>query len=523
MGSDNLRTYRAKRDFASSPEPAGGTGDGNGAGSRFVIQEHHATRLHWDLRLEHDGALASWAIPNGIPPDPSENRLAVHTEDHPLEYLHFEGDIPKGEYGAGTMRIWDRGTFETHKWDETKVEITFHGERLQGRYGLFPLRREGSAKDWMIHRMDPPTEPGREPMPDHVVPMLARIGGEPPPDEERWSFEVKWDGVRAIAYAKPGRLRLESRNLNEITAAYPEVRGLLGDLGMREAVLDGEVVAFDEAGRPSFERLQRRMHVASDAVIRRRMADTPVVYAIFDLLYLDGHSLMTRPYTERRSALEALELSGPAWRVPGAHAGAGRRLLAATREQGLEGVVAKRLDSRYEPGRRTGAWIKVKNTRRQELVIAGWLPGEGRRSDRIGAVLVGYFDGDELRYAGRVGTGFTDQTLDRLADRLTPLQRRRSPFTAAPKLPRNAVFVEPAVVAEIEFIEWTQEGVLRAPSFKGLRDDVDARDVVLEPGAPGTPTTTAPTTTAPTTTAPTTTAPTTTAPTTTAPTTPPDR
>jgi bifunctional non-homologous end joining protein LigD len=489
VARDNLRTYRAKRDFANSPEPAGGTGDGNGAGSRFVIQEHHATRLHWDLRLEHDGALASWAIPNGIPPDPSENRLAVHTEDHPLEYLQFEGEIPKGEYGAGTMRIWDRGTFETHKWDENKVEITFHGERLQGRYGLFPLKHDGSTQDWMIHRMDPPTEPGREPVPDHVVPMLARIG-ELPPDQERWSFEVKWDGVRAIAYAKPGRLRLESRNLNEITASYPEVRGLLGDLGMREAVLDGEIVAFDEAGRPSFERLQRRMHVASDSVIRRRMADTPVLYAIFDLLYLDGRSLMALPYTERRAALEALELSGPAWRVPSAHARAGKRLLEATREQGLEGVVAKRLDSRYEPGRRTGAWIKVKNTRRQELVIAGWLPGEGRRSDRIGALLVGYFDRDELRYAGRVGTGFTDQTLDRLADRLSPLQRDRSPFAPAPKLPRNAVYLEPSVVAEIEFIEWTHEGVLRAPSFKGLRDDVDAREVVLERGAPGTPATT---------------------------------
>ncbi len=500
VGPDKLRTYRAKRDFAASPEPAGGTGADDRAGARFVIQEHHATRLHWDLRLEHDGALASWAIPNGIPPDPSENRLAVHTEDHPLEYLQFEGEIPKGEYGAGTMRIWDRGTFETHKWDEHKVEITFHGERLQGRYGLFPLKRDGSTQDWMIHRMDPPTESGREPMPDHIVPMLARIG-DLPPDEQRWSFEIKWDGVRAIAYAKPGRLRLESRNLNEITASYPEVRGLLGDLGMREAVLDGEIVAFDEAGRPSFERLQRRMHVASDSVIRRRMADTPVVYAIFDLLHLDGHSLVGLPYTERRAALEALELSGPAWRVPSAHAGAGERLLAATREQGLEGVVAKRLDSRYEPGRRGGAWVKVKNTRRQELVIGGWLPGEGRRSDRIGALLVGYFDGDELRYAGRVGTGFRDQTLDELADRLAPLRRERSPFTPPPKLPRNAAFAEPSVVAEIEFIEWTQEGVLRAPSFKGLRDDLDARDVVLEAGAPGTPSTTAAATTAATTTA----------------------
>jgi len=481
VGSDKLRTYRVKRDFAASPEPAGGGEDG--AGSRFVVQEHHATRLHWDLRLEHEGALASWAIPNGIPPDPAENRLAVHTEDHPLEYLQFEGEIPTGEYGAGTMRIWDRGTFETHKWDEQKVEVTFHGERLQGRYGLFPLTRDGSSQDWMIHRMDPPTESGREPMPSQVVPMLARLGVGLPPDQDQWSFEVKWDGVRAIAYAKPGRLRLESRNLNEITAAYPEVRGLLGDLGMREAVLDGEVVAFDEAGRPSFERLQRRMHVASDSVIRRRMADTPVVYAIFDLLYLDGHSLMTLPYTERRAALEALGLSGRAWRVPAAHPGAGDRLRAATREQGLEGVVAKRLDSRYEPGRRSGAWIKIKNTRRQELVIGGWLPGEGRRTDRIGALLMGYFDAGELRYAGRVGTGFSDRTLEELAARLAPLRRDQNPFCPPPKLPRNAVFAQPSLVADVDFVEWTSDGVLRAPSFKRLRDDKPAYEVVREDAA----------------------------------------
>jgi bifunctional non-homologous end joining protein LigD len=482
MSPDKLHTYRAKRDFDATTEPAGDVAGQDGT-ARFVIQEHHATRLHWDLRLEHGGVLASWAVPNGIPADPADNRLAVHTEDHPLEYLDFHGEIPAGEYGAGTMKIWDHGTFQTHLWDDKKVEVTFHGERLSGRYGLFPIGqrgREGSEKDWMIHRMDPPADPDRVPMPERILPMLAGAG-ELPAREEKWSFEVKWDGVRAIAYVKPGRLRLESRNLNEITETYPEVRGILRDLGMREAVFDGEIVAFGDDGRPSFERLQRRINVNSASAVRRLSASTPVVYAIFDLLYLDGHSLMALPYEERREHLEGLGLGGPAWRVPAVHPGRGRALLEATGAQGLEGVVAKRLDSRYEPGRRTGAWVKIKHVRRQELVICGWLPGEGRRSDRIGALLMGYWTDDgRLRYAGRVGTGFTERTLNELARTLSPLRRADSPYDEAPKLPRNAVYVEPDLVAEVEFREWTSEGVMRAPSFKGLRDDKAAIDVVRE-------------------------------------------
>ena len=481
MPRRKLDTYRAKRDFEASPEPSGEPAPGTG-GNRFVVQEHHATRLHWDLRLEHDGVLASWAIPNGIPPDPRENRLAVRTEDHPLEYLEFHGEIPKGQYGAGTMTIWDRGTFEIHKWDQRKVEVTFHGEHLSGRYGLFPIGRAGTGdNDWMIHRMDPPAR-GREPMPEHLVPMMARPSDRVPATEADWSFEVKWDGVRAIAYAQPGRLRLESRNLNEVTEAYPEVRGLTLQLGMREAVLDGEIVAFDEAGRPSFERLQRRMHVSAPSAVRRLAASTPVVYAIFDLLYLDGHSLIELSYAERRARLEELGLGGPAWRVPAAHPGQGRQLLEATRQQGLEGVVAKRLDSRYETGRRTGAWLKIKHTLRQELVIGGWIPGEGRRTDRIGALLMGYYRDGLFVYAGRVGTGFTEATLDDLASRLRPLRRDSSPFTGRPKLPRNAVFVEPACVVEVEFREWTREGIMRAPSFKGVREDKSPREVGPESG-----------------------------------------
>jgi bifunctional non-homologous end joining protein LigD len=259
---------------------------------------------------------------------------------------------------------------------------------------------------------------------------------------------------------------------------------------MREAVFDGEIVAFGDDGRPSFERLQRRINVSSASAVRRLSASTPVVYAIFDVLYLDGHSLMALPYEDRRARLDALELGGPAWRAPANHPGRGRALLDATEAQGLEGVVAKRLDSRYEPGRRTGAWIKIKHVTRQELVICGWLPGEGRRTDRIGALLMGYWTDDgRLDYAGRVGTGFTERTLNELARKLGPLRRADSPFDDAPKLPRNAVYTEPDLVAEIEFREWTTEGVMRAPSFKGLRTDKDAAEVVREPapldGEPG--------------------------------------
>jgi bifunctional non-homologous end joining protein LigD len=489
MPDDRLTTYRRKRDFKATPEPAGAGKAHASARPRFTVQEHHARRLHWDLRLEHDGSLASWAIPNGIPSEPADNRLAVRTEDHPLEYLEFEGEIPPGEYGAGIMRVWDTGTFEQHKWEPTKIEITFHGARLNGRYALFALdsgasaeRERADQRDWMIHRMDPAADPGRQPMPERIVPMLARPATTVPEPQDEWSFELKWDGIRAIAYGRPGRLRLESRNQREITDSYPEVRGLLRDLGMREAVLDGEIVAFDDSGKPSFERLQSRMHVTSPAAVRRLQGTIPVVYAIFDLLYLDGHVLLDAPYEERRAQLEALDLQGPAWQVPRARRGAGASLLQATKQRGLEGVIAKRLDSCYEPGRRSGAWLKIKHRLNQEFVIGGWLPGEGRRTDRIGALLVGYFQDGELTFAGRVGTGFTERTLEKLAQKLAPLQSKSKPFKLGPAPPKNAVFVEPRLVAQVEFAEWTAEGVLRAPSFKGLRDDRESADVVRERG-----------------------------------------
>ncbi len=470
-----LSEYEQKRDFATTPEPAPAASEGT-EGGRFVIQEHHARRLHWDLRLERNGALASWAVPNGIPDDPKRNRKAVRTEDHPLEYLEFEGEIPEGQYGAGTMSIWDRGTYDCEKFRDDEVIVVFHGERVTGRYALFRAGRD--PKDWMIHRMDP-AEPGRAPMAEGVAPMLARLG-KLPRDETGWGFEVKWDGVRAIAFGEPGRLRLQSRNLKEITERYPEVRGLREALGSRAAILDGEIVAFDEDGRPSFERLQQRMHVVSEARVRRLASALPVVYVIFDLLYLDGEDLMGLPYEQRRKRLEALELGGPAWQTPAYHRQDGAALLDATRDQGLEGVVAKRLDSQYEPGRRSSGWIKVKNVHREDFVIGGWMPGEGNRVERIGALLVGEREADgTLRYAGRVGTGFTAEMLDDLARRLAPLRRKDSPF-AKGRVPKGARFVEPRLTAQVEYRERTQAGVLRAPSFKGLRDDPALSDGQVE-------------------------------------------
>jgi bifunctional non-homologous end joining protein LigD len=472
---DRLGRYRAKRDFGATPEPGAEPTTGADAPPadlpRFVVQEHHARSMHWDLRLEHEGTLASWAVPKGIPPDPSRNNLAVRTEDHPLEYLEFEGVIPEGSYGAGTMRVWDHGTYEPHKFRDDEVMVTFHGERLHGRYVLFRTK----DANWMIHRMDPPEDPDREPMPEHVEPMLARSG--PLPSEDgRWAYEVKWDGVRAIGYAQGGRLRLESRNGRDITPRYPELRELGRALGSREAVLDGEVVAFDEAGRPSFQRLQRRMHLASDGVVRRLAQSEPVAYVIFDLLFLDGHSLMPLGYDERRRRLAELELAGPTWQVPAHHVGDGAALLEASRAQGLEGIVAKRRDCPYTPGRRSPGWVKVKNVRRAEAVVGGWLPGEGNRTGRLGALLIGCWEDDGLHYAGRVGTGFTGAELDRLAGLLEPLARADSPFKES-KLPRVAQFVEPRLVCSVEYTEWTQARTLRHPSYKGLRDDIDPEDV----------------------------------------------
>ena len=473
---EKLGEYRAKRSFDTTPEPSGDAADGGG-GARFVIQEHHARRLHWDFRLERDGVLVSWALPRGVPQDPSENRLAVHTEDHPLDYFDFEGEIPAGQYGGGKVTRWDAGTYEAEKWEEGKVVIRLHGERVEGRYSLFRTR----GKDWMIHRMDPPPE-GREPMPERIEPMKATTA-KLPKDDEAWAYEIKWDGVRAIALCETGHVTLQSRSLRDITSQYPEIAAVALELEGREAVLDGELVAYGEDGRPSFQRLQRRMHVASAAEVRKRRADVPVTYVIFDLLHLDGESLLGLPYEERRERLDQLGLNGESWQAPAYHRGDGAAMLEVSRTQGLEGVVAKRLTSPYRPGKRSRDWLKIKNFRGQEIVIGGWLPGKGRREGEIGSLLAGYYEeeGDErrLRFAGKVGTGFGDAELRMLGERLRPLRRDTSPFDGR-QPQRGAVFAEPRLVAEVDFAEWTTAGTMRHPSYKGLRDDKSPEDVVRE-------------------------------------------
>jgi bifunctional non-homologous end joining protein LigD len=342
-----------------------------------------------------------------------------------------------------------------------------------------PAPEMTSEPDENVHRMDPPLDPTATEMPERVEPMHARLS-RLPREESEWAFEVKWDGVRAIAYSQRGRIRLQSRNGNDVTPAYPELRALNRVLGSRAAILDGEIVAFDETGRPSFEALQPRMHQRGEGAVRRLAQTTPVTYVVFDLLWLDGHSLMDLPYRERHAHLRELKLDGERWRTPALQVGDGAGLLAATRELGMEGVVGKRLDSRYTPGRRDGGWVKIKNHQRQELVIGGWTEGKGARSQRIGALELGVYDEQgELRHAGRVGTGFDERELERIAGLLAPLARDDSPFTGS-QPPRGAHFVTPRLVCEVEFSEWTRAGKIRQASYKGLRDDRDPTEVLRE-------------------------------------------
>jgi bifunctional non-homologous end joining protein LigD len=342
------------RDFAETAEPAGARPDPTAAADRFVVQEHHATSLHWDLRLERDGVLVSWAVPKGIPPDPRQNHLAVHTEDHPLEYLDFHGDIPDGSYGAGSMTVWDTGTYETHEWKDNKAVVTLHGSRVDGRYALFQTH----GNQWMIHRMDPPADPTREEMPTDLEPARATPGPRPD-DEDAYGFEIRWSGVRALAFVEGGRIRLVDTDGNECSGTFPEIRAMGRALGVTQVVLDGVLVATGPDGRPDEERMARRRSVKSDSAVRRLVASVPVIYMLFDVLWLDGHPTTELSYEDRRARLDGLRLDGPAWKVPPSHPGQGA-LLEAARAQGLSGVVAKRLDSPYRVGETTPGWIEVR-------------------------------------------------------------------------------------------------------------------------------------------------------------------
>jgi bifunctional non-homologous end joining protein LigD len=364
-----LGEYRRKRDPARTPEPVP-TGDARGtsdkaadsssAGADFVIQEHHARSLHWDLRLERDGVLVSWAVPRGLPPDPGTNHLAVHTEDHPMEYAEFSGEIPKGEYGGGTMTIWDRGTYRTEKWTDHEVLVVLRGERVRGRFVLFHT----DGKNWMVHRMDGPVRPDWQPLPSTLRPMLAAPGRMPTAgQDDAWSYETDWAGVRAFAQVDGGRVRLLSAEGTPFGSTVPGLRGLGEALGLTQVLLDGVLVAFDSSGRPSQEAMRARLRSSGTGTgtgTGRRDRQAPAVLLIFDLLHLDGRPTLELSYLERRALLADLALDGPVWKIVPTFAGGGPAVRAAAREHGFTSIIAKRSGSPYRSGAQSPDWRAIR-------------------------------------------------------------------------------------------------------------------------------------------------------------------
>ena len=473
MARPKLAEYRRKRDPAQTPEPFAG----KKAGKQpiFVVQRHDARRLHYDFRLERSGALASWAVPKGVPLEPGQRALAVHVEDHPLDYANFEGEIPKGNYGAGTVEIWDRGTYElVEQKKDGGLTVRLHGERLEGLWTLVPAKLDGDPKNWLLIRKREEGESAAAGSPRRYQAMLATLASaDELPTGDDWVFEVKWDGYRALGYVRGGEATFVSRNGNDLTARFANVaKEVAKALKTPDCVLDGEVCALDEQGRPSFSAMQQAK------------PGTPIVYEVFDLLEIEGEPLVDLSLRERRERLESLlDRRNRTVRLSEQFED-GRALYEAAQEQQLEGIVAKRLDCPYREGKRTREWLKIKTHGRQEFVIAGYTKGQGRRSGRFGSLVLGVWRGDELSYAGNVGTGFTDKDIDELLRKLRPLETSTPSFAEVPKMPKvkkaDVVWVKPELVAEVEFVEWTHDGRLRAPSFQGLREDKSSHEVHRE-------------------------------------------
>ena len=470
----SLGDYERKRTRGKTPEPF--SGGRRGKEPIFVVQRHDARRLHYDFRLERDGALASWAVPKGVPLEPGTQHLAVHVEDHPLSYGSFEGEIPAGEYGAGTVEIWDRGTYElVEEKPNGGLTVRLNGERLGGIWTLVPAKLGGDPKNWLLVKK---REDGAEQQQRRsYAPMLATPADTVPAGDE-WLHEVKWDGFRAIATMRGGELELRSRNDKSFLDRFPTVVRAI-ELAVRtpDCVLDGEIVAVGEDGRATFSAMQQGKE------------GTKYLYVAFDLLEVDGMPVVDLPLTERRRRLaDVLDLRRRGVQISDVFDD-GQALYDAAKQQRFEGIVSKRADSRYVPGRRSRDWLKVKTQGRQELVIAGWTKGQGRRSDGLGALVLAVNDGGELRWAGNVGTGFDDAEIARLLARLRPLVRETPAFPEPPKMPRvrrgDVTWVEPKLVAEVRFAEWTHDGRLRAPVYLGLREDKEAEDVQRERAAIG--------------------------------------
>jgi len=486
----DLSEYRRRRDFRRTPEPepeaaaspvpapvpAASLPDAPHAaglpepaalepGPVFCVQQHHARGLHHDVRFERDGVLVSFAVPKRLPEVPGVRHLAVNTEDHPLEYLTFSGSIPEGEYGAGEVRLFDLGTYEPLEVADGKWTVRLHGSRYHGAEYHFIRTRQ----DWicLLSSSTPLTPPARPPT---FEPMMAQPAGEPF-DDDGWLFEVKWDGHRCLAALGDGATRLTSRTARDVTGQFPELGDLHRQLAARNAVVDGEVVAFDEEGRPSFQHMQDRFHRSPEELARHR-GRVPVQFIAFDLLWLDGGPLLELPLAERRARLAEVLVERDDVRLSQAVASHGRAFFHQVRGLGLEGVVAKRLASQYRPGARSPDWRKVKAVRRQDCVIVGWTRGKGGRASTLGSLLLAVYERGRPRYAGNVGTGFTHAFLERLLGDLQAREQQRPPVEVGPdpRL-RGARWVRPELVCEVEYQAWTADGRLRAASFKGIRTD----------------------------------------------------
>jgi bifunctional non-homologous end joining protein LigD len=528
---ESLATYDKKRDFGQTPEPSGvaaKTKPSAGKRQRFVVQMHRATRLHWDFRLEADGVLKSWAVPKGPSFDTHDKRLAMHVEDHPLDYRDFEGIIPKGNYGAGEVIVWDRGTYELTEGSDTTAQIAkgslkfeLSGKKLKGTFALVHIKGRGGeenawllikerdqyvdptwkiedhaesvksgrtvaelAKDpkaphWISNRPESAASPPKPkadpaPLPVTVAPMLASLT-DAAFDDKRWAFELKWDGYRALArIERDGTLTLASRNGNDFSQKFPELKDLPDAFNERPLIVDGEIVVLDAEGRPSFQALQERL----DRFGRADPSKKPVTFVAFDLLYGNGRDLRGEPLSARKAALESV-LTGKGPVMYSKHVvGDGKSLFELARQRGLEGIVAKRLDSTYHE-RRSRDWLKIKTQHRQEFVIGGWTEARGSRS-HFGALLLGVYDGDDLLYAGSVGTGFDERKLSAIAAKMEPLARKTAAFSKAPKTDTPAHWIRPDLVAEVSFAEWTRDGLLRQPVFVALRSDKDPHEIVRE-------------------------------------------
>ncbi|MGH9613908.1 MAG: non-homologous end-joining DNA ligase, partial [Bryobacteraceae bacterium] len=529
----SLREYRQKRSFEKTPEPKPAKEKmAPGRDPVFCVQRHDATRLHYDFRLEMEGVLKSWAVPKGPSLEPLSKHLAMHVEDHPFDYGDFEGNIPKGQYGGGSVMLWDRGTYELlgemsgpDQIARGDLKFRLHGEKVKGEFALVLMRGRGKGNEWLlIKKKDDEAKPGwnvedysysvktgrtqqeiaedlpakkkklnatlkkkksfnpgkmagavKAAMPKTVAPMRAMLTDAPPAGKD-WLYEVKWDGVRAICFVQDGKLHIESRSGKRCEQQYPELQVLPHYVDASEAIFDGEITVLDSQGRSRFELIQPRIGVGDPNTIAHRSRSTPVTLFIFDLLYLDGFDLRRTPLVERRHALESVLKPDERIRISDAFPASGEQMLEAARKHGLEGIVGKRAGSHYE-GKRSREWLKIKVEKRQEFVIGGFMEGE---REHFGSLVLGLYEKNKLIPVGQVGTGFDAKTMRAIFEKLEPLITKKSPFTKRVPALRGITWVWPELVCEVKFLEFTKDGFVRAPVYIGLREDKNPKEVVRE-------------------------------------------